>query len=822
MSKWLVLAGFVAICLTFSSFVFASSQPSLSERDARLEEVRSYIEEHGYSWVADHTPISDLPEEEFQRLLGLRLPENYEDILKEIQSKPPAYPLLDLPSRFDWTDSGAVSPVRRQWCGDCWAQCSVAAMESKLLIFDDDPTRLSVQQAIDCNYGGSSCDGGWMEDTYDMYRAFGAVRQGCYRYTGSDGLCAEDTCEIIAKIDGWEYIDTSVTSIKTYLMTNGPIAVGMTVYNDFSYYTGGCYEHAGNDPVNHGVLIVGWDDSKCGGAGAWHIKNSWGTSWGESGYAWLKYGTCNIGAGAAIIHYTPRNPVNLVYESLVIDDSSGDGDGKADAGETIVLPVSITNKGRVTATGVTATIMTSEPGITVLTSSASYPDIDAGATEQSNSPHFSFSVDSSVLCGTRVHFILSIESDQGNCTDNFDLLIGDALTIFFDDVEVDTGWTLAAPDDDATSGRWKWKNPVGSFDDGILVQTEIDHTPGGAKRCYVTSNTNRSFDPGVADVDDGKTTLTSPLIDLSPYASARLRYWRWYTNDTGGTPDDVFLVDVSSDSGVTWVNLETEGSSARSWQPMEFDLGDYIALTDKVLVRFIASDYGEESIVEAAIDDVEITGCPSSVDTEAPTVQVVYPNGGEEITEGTQVEIKWRATDDYGFRHFIVAASYDGGATYSDTLAMAGALDSTYTWDVPMGSYEDCKIGVTGVDRGYNEGFDESDSSFTIVRDISGVTPGDTRDLPDEVTLVGSDINPFSQSVHIFYAVPRRMATEIKIYDVRGTCVREVLNSSVSAGYHSVVWDGRSSKGTRVSPGIYFVRLEAGGITRSAKILVVR
>ena len=38
---------------------------------------------------------------------------------------------------------------------------------------------------------------------------------------------------------------------------------------------------------NHAIVLTGWDDSK----GAWRLRNSWGTSWGSSGYMWIKYGS---------------------------------------------------------------------------------------------------------------------------------------------------------------------------------------------------------------------------------------------------------------------------------------------------------------------------------------------------------------------------------------------------------------------------------------------------------------------------------------------------------------------------------------------------
>ncbi|HVP56756.1 MAG TPA: C1 family peptidase, partial [bacterium] len=467
----------LAALLLTHFFFWAGAIAADSSSNARLDEITKYIEDNGYTWTAGPTTVSGLAPEEFQRLLGSRLPADYYDRLAEIKAKQPVFAPLSLPSRFDWTDSGAVSPVRYQQCGDCWAHGAVEAMESQLRIRDHDTTMLSVQQAVDCNYGGSSCDGGWETDVYNMYRVVGAVRDASYPYVGADGTCAEDTCTIVARLDGWDYIDTSVESIKTSVMANGPIAVGMAVHNDFNWYRSGCYLHTGGGTVNHSVLIVGWDDSACSGAGAWHCKNSWGTGWGEAGYFWIKYGTCSIGDGAAIIHYTPRQRVNLVHAGHVINDASGDNDGRPDPGEAVILPVSIRNTRWTTATNVTATLVTSTPHVYVTTASASFPDIAQGQVKQSNPPHFAFSVDPSCPCGERIEFLISIACDQGVFTDQFDMVVGDAQMVFADDCENDLGWSLSVTDDGATFGRWVRKNPNGSFLDSILVQPELDHTP---------------------------------------------------------------------------------------------------------------------------------------------------------------------------------------------------------------------------------------------------------------------------------------------------------------------------------------------------------
>ncbi len=182
--------------------------------------------------------------------------------------------------------------------------------------------------------------------------------------------------------------------------------------------------------------------------------------------------------------------------------------------------------------------------------------------------------------------------------------VGTLAVVFEDDFETDTGWTVGAAGDDATMGIWERADPNATYLVSTMVQPEDDHTADPGVACYVTGNSPPGAAQAQNDVDDGQTTLLSPILDLSGCTNAWVSYYRWYTNDTGPAPGlDYWVVDVSPDSGATWFRLETTNVSERTWALAEHNLLRHIPLTTGTRFRFIACDEEPGSIVEAALDD---------------------------------------------------------------------------------------------------------------------------------------------------------------------------------------------------------------------------
>ncbi len=225
-------------------------------------------------------------------------------------------------------------------------------------------------------------------------------------------------------------------------------------------------------------------------------------------------------------------------------------------------------------------------------------------------------------CPTNVEYFVSFDLQSGATvtapgggSSVFSALAADQVDLDdLYDFETPVGFSAGAPGDDATTGVWVRVDPIGT-----AAQPEDDNTATGTL-AWVTGQGSLGGGLGDNDVDGGTTSLVSNQIDLSSTQSARISYARWYSNNAGAAPNtDVFEVFVSDDDGQNYVPVETVGPSGAGtsggWIEAEFSVGDFVDLTSTVRVKFVASDLGDGSIVEAGIDDVRIFGVSCTADT---------------------------------------------------------------------------------------------------------------------------------------------------------------------------------------------------------------
>ncbi len=207
-----------------------------------------------------------------------------------------------LPTSWDWRAVGGVTSVKNQGgCGSCWAFASLGDFESKALIQQQKLYDFSEENLKECIYWNFSCaTGGHSFGACNHLSKGGSRLESCDPYHAYDTSC-NPGCAPITVATGWSIVPNDVASIKEAVYSHGPCYTTMYAsFSGFSSYNGSyvLYEPSCAG-TNHAVLIVGWDDtlSHAGGTGAWIVKNSWGTSWGDGGYFYIAYGSACIGKG---------------------------------------------------------------------------------------------------------------------------------------------------------------------------------------------------------------------------------------------------------------------------------------------------------------------------------------------------------------------------------------------------------------------------------------------------------------------------------------------------------------------------------------------
>ena len=82
--------------------------------------------------------------------------------------------------------------------------------------------------------------------------------------------------------------------------------------------------------------------------------------------------------------------------------------------------------------------------------------------------------------------------------------------------------------------------------------------------------------------------------------------------------------------------------------------------------------------------------------------------------------------------------------------------------------------------------------------------------------------NPFNPSTTIRYSLASAEAVSLVIYNILGQPVKTLVSRPQPVAYHTVVWDGRDDAGRPPASGVYFVRLVAGDVIQTRRMLLLR
>lgn len=282
---------------------------------------------------------------------------------------------------------------------------------------------------------------------------------------------------------------------------------------------------------------------------------------------------------------------------------SGNGNGCLEAGETIQITASLKNTGGAAATGVVATLSSTDPYVRVNEGERGVASIAPGATEPLED-YFSVTLLPDCPGFHEIDFVLNVSADWGY-TATTGLSIMSSGGDFADNVE-------------AGAGEWTHTNVTGAFVDQWHIETYRSHSTG---------HSWKFGGAGSADyIDSADGGLTMRPVCLG--ANAELSFWDWLEAEEESSTSawDCGLVEITTDGGATWSVIEPMGgyshaknyntanplpegtpcwSGSHNWRLETFDLSAYGGETVQIRFRF-ASD-GYVTFEGWYVDDIELT-----------------------------------------------------------------------------------------------------------------------------------------------------------------------------------------------------------------------
>ena len=577
----------------------------------------------------------------------------------------------------------------------------------------------------------------------------------------------------------------------------------------------------------------------------------------------------------ALISVVDDNPY-LEYCGNIPEDSLGNDNGVPESGETILLRTFIRNIGLVAASGVTATLSSSDPFVSIIDSSSYYGYIQPNDSVEGVSPYV-FAI--SPLCPDNhsVEFEIAIMDSMSNSWLN-----SFAITVYnpslgagtgpdtygyymYDDTDTLTGY---APTFDWYSGTMYLVDSITDEDaDTVTYSLPFDFSFYGLSYNAIGLCSNGFMEMGASSYrfganepipsSSGPRKLIAPFWDdLDPRPAPTGTGDIYYAHDI---TNHRWIVEFRSVGHINNTN-QRETFQMQLLDPQYYPTptgdGEILLLYDTVTDASSNTVGIEDSTQTIGLQYVYngnyhqsaaplVNGRAILVTTKAPSGIWLYTtyytfddsvggNNNGQIEPGETIDIY--ATVENGGN----AVAYNVTGILETDDPDANIVQSTALFgDIAPGAHasnygspfiaqisatpSDTTIGLVLHLNGNNGAYQKSDYFTFYIYGSPGVEEHKLDALG--VTSLSINPNPFVEMTGIEYHIPDISGQKptLKIYDVTGRLVRDYSKKlSVIGHQSSVIWDGTDEHGRQVAGGVYFVNLDVAGSVQKTKVILLK
>ncbi len=339
-----------------------------------------------------------------------------------------------------------------------------------------------------------------------------------------------------------------------------------------------------------------------------------------------------------------------------------------------------------------------------------------------------------------------------------------------------TTWTrLTSQPISLMSGSYNWNTPKINSSSCLIA--------------IVNANTG-----SVIDRSDATFTLTmAPAVITRPASTDAV--YKGGTNDfiRWEIEDNLRVRFEFSENGISnWLPVTPAVNSRNLQAPWILPMVN----TKRAVVRMVNDATGE--VIAVSQQFKILTG----------SLKITSPRGAERLQAGLMKPIRWTYDN---VNNFDLQLSVDGGNTWTNVARNINASARSQEWIVPNINTKNAHI------RALYNGDPDLAYDVTAAFEILGATDAD---LPSQYGLTISAItpNPFNAQAYVTFTIPNDMNVSVELYNATGMKVMTVMNNEhLKKGTNVVVVDG-----DRLTSGMYFVRINANGLSVVREIVYIK